>query len=147
MTTIACDGRTMAGDGLITEDDHVCLTDYEKVRGLKDGRIVGFAGNSYNWGPFADWLESGEGEPPKVHENFACIVLTPGGSVLSYDQYGRSFQEQAPAAIGSGARFALAAMDLGKSAHEAVEYACTRDIYSDGTITSLERTIRNLEAA
>ena len=36
--------------------------------------------------------------------------------------------------IGTGSRFALAAMDLGKSAKEAVEYAATRDIYTGGEI-------------
>lgn len=37
-------------------------------------------------------------------------------------------------AYGSGAYFALAAMDFGKSAKEAVEYAMTRDIYSGGKV-------------
>lgn len=37
--------------------------------------------------------------------------------------------------IGSGYRFALAALDHGKSAKEAVEYAATRDIYTGGKIT------------
>lgn len=37
-------------------------------------------------------------------------------------------------AIGSGFKFALAAMDMGKDAFGAVEYACTRDHYSGGLI-------------
>lgn len=37
-------------------------------------------------------------------------------------------------AFGSGANFALAAMDHGKSAKEAVKYAITRDIYSGGRV-------------
>ena len=36
--------------------------------------------------------------------------------------------------FGSGNHFALAAMDHGKSATEAVKYACTRDIYSGGRV-------------
>jgi ATP-dependent protease HslVU (ClpYQ) peptidase subunit len=138
MTTIACDGKSMASDGMITENDHVCLTDYPKLFRLRDGRIAGFCGNAYNWASFADWLDEGAtDEPPKSHEGFGCIVLSPDGSIVSYDEHGRAFPEKAPAAIGSGARFALAAMDFGKTAGEAIEYACTRDIYSGGKITEL----------
>lgn len=35
---------------------------------------------------------------------------------------------------GSGSHFALAALDHDKTAKQAVEYACTRDIYSGGKI-------------
>lgn len=37
-------------------------------------------------------------------------------------------------AIGSGASFALAAMDLGKTAEQAVKYAATRDMCTGGKI-------------
>jgi len=37
-------------------------------------------------------------------------------------------------AFGSGSKFALAAMDHGKSAEDAVKYAMTRDIYSGGKV-------------
>lgn len=40
-------------------------------------------------------------------------------------------------AIGSGWQFALSAMDFGRSAKEAVEYAATRDSCTGGKITSL----------
>lgn len=36
--------------------------------------------------------------------------------------------------IGSGASFALSALDFGKSAKESVEYAMTRDIYTGGKV-------------
>ena len=39
-------------------------------------------------------------------------------------------------AIGSGNRFALAAMDFGKTAKEAVEYAACRDVYTGGKVES-----------
>jgi ATP-dependent protease HslVU (ClpYQ) peptidase subunit len=137
MTTIACDGRSMAGDGLITENDHVCQRDYPKVRRLSDGRIVGLCGNSFNWDAFAAWLEKEEGDPPKMDEGIGVLVLCADGSLWQYNEHGRRFLEAAPCAIGSGQRFALAAMDFGKSASEAVEYACSRDIFSGGQITEL----------
>jgi ATP-dependent protease HslVU (ClpYQ) peptidase subunit len=131
----------MAGDGLITENDHVSATDCAKVRRLADGRVAGFCGNAYNWDSFAAWLDNGSiGEPPKAVEGFGCLVLSPDGSLVSYDEHGRSFPEAAPVAIGSGARFALAAMDFGRSAGEAVAYACTRDIYSGGEVTIIGLT-------
>lgn len=37
--------------------------------------------------------------------------------------------------IGSGQSFALAALDFGKTAKEAVEYAATRDIYTGGQVS------------
>lgn len=41
-------------------------------------------------------------------------------------------------AIGSGTRFALAYMDCGMNAFDAVSMACKRDIYSGGKIRTLE---------
>jgi ATP-dependent protease HslVU (ClpYQ) peptidase subunit len=138
MTTIACDGKSMAGDGLTTDNDVVCSRDTVKVRRLGDGRLVGFCGNGFNYGPFQQWLEGGcEGDPPKVIEGLGCMVLTPAGILLSYDEHGRAYVEKDKWAIGSGQRFALAAMDLGKSAAEAVAYAATRDIFTGGVITAL----------
>jgi hypothetical protein len=64
-------------------------------------------------------------------------VLSPDGTLTTYDQYGREFHESPPYAMGSGRRFALAALDLGKSPREAVAYACTRDVFSGGEITVL----------
>lgn len=42
-----------------------------------------------------------------------------------------------PDAIGSGSPYALAAMDMGASAEEAVRAAMKRDIYTGGTIRTL----------
>lgn len=42
-----------------------------------------------------------------------------------------------PDAIGSGAPYALAAMDMGASAAEAVRAAMKRDIYSGGKVTKI----------
>ena len=37
-------------------------------------------------------------------------------------------------ALGTGQHLALAAMDLGKSAQAAVQYAATRDVYTGGQV-------------
>lgn len=41
-------------------------------------------------------------------------------------------------ACGSGGDFALAALDFGKSATEAVEYAKTRDVYTGGNVNTFK---------
>ncbi len=42
--------------------------------------------------------------------------------------------------FGSGAQFALAALDMGKTAKQAVEYAMTRDIYTGGKVVQYDLT-------
>ncbi len=42
-----------------------------------------------------------------------------------------------PDAIGSGSAYALAAMDMGASAEEAVRAAMKRDIYTGGTVRTI----------
>ncbi|QOI04594.1 Ntn hydrolase family protein [Pseudomonas savastanoi] len=42
-----------------------------------------------------------------------------------------------PDAIGSGAAYALAAMDMGASAEEAVKAAMKRDVYTGGTVRTV----------
>lgn len=143
MTTIATDGNTMAADGRVTEGSEICRDDYRKVRRLKDGRIVGFSGNSYHDDAFATWLENGsKGDVPKgMDAEFCCLVLTPGGDIFTYDQHGRCFCEKPPYAIGSGRKYARSAMELGKTPIEAVSFACRFDIYSGGEIIALWRNV------
>lgn len=146
MTTIACDGKSMAGDGLITDNDIITMTDCRKVSVLEDGRVIGFAGNAYGYAAFAKWLEAGaKGDPPKFCDSdsdITCLVLTPAGQLFTYDKHGYPFEERPPFAIGSGQQFAIAAMDLGKSPEEAVRYACTRDPFSAGDITVISRELK-----
>lgn len=144
MTTIATDGMTMAADGRVTEGSEITQSGYTKIHRLSDGRIVGFTGNAFNDGVFLKWLADGEkGDLPAGLDNeFCCIVLTPGGEVSTYDEHGRKFIEQPPYAVGSGRKWARAAMELGKTPKQAVEFACRFDCYSGGEIKVLSRNIR-----
>jgi ATP-dependent protease HslVU (ClpYQ) peptidase subunit len=138
MTTIACDGESMAGDGRICSGSTIFGSNAEKITLLKDGRIVGVAGNARYQQLFIAWLTNG-GELPELDDEFEALVLRPDGTVLSYDYKGRELQEELPTATGSGREFALAAMDLGASPEEAVKIACERDMMSGGKITVLTR--------
>ena len=138
VTTIATDGQTMAGDGLITAGNVVFGSNCVKVRQLADGRLVGMSGTAYYFEPFCAWLESDD-IVPEMEECFEALVLMPDGTCRSYDHKGRWITEELPSATGSGREFALAAMDLGASPEEAVKIAAGRDTSTGGTITVLSR--------
>jgi len=138
MTTIATDGETMAGDGLVTSGGTIFGRNCVKVFKLKDGRLVGIAGSCHDVEPFLEWLENA-GDKPSLNENFEALVLLPSGVCLAYDERCRAIEEETPTATGSGREIALGAMAVGATAEEAVKAACERDTRSGGTITVLSR--------
>jgi ATP-dependent protease HslVU (ClpYQ) peptidase subunit len=136
VTTVACDGKRMASDGYISAGDVLVETNYRKVHKLEDGRILGFAGNGYNWEPVIDYFKSTAKNKkwPTISGNSSILLLEPNGRCLLYDNEGRSFERTVPVAIGSGWQFALGAMDNGASVEEAVLIASKRDLATGGTI-------------
>jgi hypothetical protein len=101
MSTIATDGKAMAADGLVSSNGTVWANNFEKIAKLPDGRIAGSVGSAYYIGPFVSWLENG-GDFPETGDDFEGLVLSPDGSVRSYDPKGRSIAEEVPTASGSG---------------------------------------------
>lgn len=139
MTTVACDGKSMAGDGLETADNTIVGYSVDKVFKLADGSILGAAGQSSDIKLFMDWLEDDDedSKPPKV-KDFAALVLDTDGQLFYYDDTLAPTQSESPAAIGTGKDHALTAMDMGADAHTAVEMAARRDVFTGGDITSLK---------
>lgn len=136
MTTIATDGKTMAGDGREVEQGTIIGSFCRKVQRLADGRLVGVAGDSIDEQMFRRWLEDGAESKPRLKE-LVALVLYPSGRLDFYDHRLVASPIEAPAAIGSGADHALTAMDCGKSPEEAVEYAARRDPNTGGKTTVL----------
>lgn len=136
MTTIVCDGKRMASDGYISAGDVLVETNYRKVHKLQDGRLIGFAGNGYNWQPVLDYFNSDAKKKKWPHITGGCsiIVLEKDGRVLMYDSEGRIFERSVPAAVGSGWQFALGALDVGATVEQAIEAAAKRDLATGGTI-------------
>lgn len=134
MTTIATDGKSMAGDGLVNCGGTITDTEFAKVRRLSDGSIVGFAGSVYDVETFLFWMENGQSSELKLSENFCALHVT-GAGVFSFDNRGQRIAEPVRATTGSGGDFALAAMDCGLTPEQAVQMACARDIHSGGKIT------------
>lgn len=136
MTTIATDGKTMAGDSLTTGGNHR-VAFHPKVKRAADGSLFGCSGLSWCGERFARWMTEG-GEKPELHDEFSALVLKPDGTVEYYCQKLEPVSYVVPMAIGSGDDLAIGAMLAGKTPAEAVAIAIERDKNSGGTITVLE---------
>ena len=147
MTTIAVDLKNgkIATD---TQNTDSAGTAYrcKKVDFLKDGSVFLGSGHLLSIGKARRWAEKrfDEGWRPdwdelfgKYSDDFAfsCIVIRPNGDVTLIDDE----MEPQPVfddhlAIGSGGCYAMAAMDAGATAEEAVWIACKRDLYTSGPV-------------
>jgi ATP-dependent protease HslVU (ClpYQ) peptidase subunit len=140
MTTVATDGKSMAADGLSLDGDGlICSLIIRKARRLKDGRVMGAAGNPFDLDALEQWLNEG-GDFPELQddEEFDLLVLETNGSVFSYAKLGRRSSELLPIAIGSGRELAVGAMEAGATPFEAVEIACKRHNGSGGKIIAFD---------
>lgn len=137
MTTIAWDGRTLAGDrrgnagGMAYE--------LSKIRRTADGRLLGFSGDIGVGMLMLDWLDRGGARPPQQDTDRWATVLeiTPDGACWCHGRDSRWRIEQPFFAIGSGRDFALAAMALGRSAAEAVDLAARFDTGTGNGVDAL----------
>lgn len=154
MTTIAVKDGIMVGDGRCSLGSTVIKDDMVKVFWINN-HLMGGAGRARSISTFADWLQKHTdytivnqevGDlvdliPPVLQddEEFTALVLTPDKQVLMYDgNVALNLGHDVPASIGSGSVFAIAAMDAGSSAEDAVKIAMKRDVYSGGTISTVQ---------
>lgn len=112
MTTIACDGRTVAADGQMQDNG-------------------AFA-------PISDWIADGADieKLPKIGE-FSVIEFGPEQAFAYSHDIPYPDPYNYPCAFGSGQPFALAAMQLGKGAVDAVRVAMELDPGSGGEVTRI----------
>lgn len=144
----------MASDGQITFGGRIDNYSMKKVRKI-NGCLVGGAGRLASVLQFFDWFQDWsdaqqvQGDAPHVKvfvpegiddEDFNGLVVFADGVVFIYEGGKKSYQlnGQDYFAIGSGSDYALAAMDAGADATQAVSVAIHRDIYSGGEIFSEE---------
>lgn len=138
MTTIACDGKSMAGDGAAFVRGTRISWDSVKVCLMPGGVLMGSCGSDVDLTKFKRWLESGAHmEPPTLEEEFGALLLDPSGRVEIVSSSCIGQEAKAPIAIGSGMDLAIGAMDAGLSAEAAVEIASRRDPHTGGKITVL----------
>jgi len=154
LTTIAVKDGIMVGDGRCSLGSTVIKDDMVKVFWVNN-HLMGGAGRARSISTFAQWLQKHTdytivnqevGDlvdliPPVLQddEEFTALVLTPDKQVLMYDgNVALNLGHDVQASIGSGSVFALAAMDAGASAEDAVKIAMKRDVYSGGEITVVQ---------
>lgn len=154
MTTIAVKDGIMVGDGRCSLGSTVIKDDIVKVFWINN-HLMGGAGRARSISTFAQWLQKHTdytivnqevGDlvdliPPVLQddEEFTALVLTPDRQVLMYDgNVALNLGQDVTASIGSGSVFAIAAMDAGASAEDAVKIAMKRDVYSGGEITVVQ---------
>lgn len=146
MTTIATDGKSMAGDGQRDHRGTVTNLNAEKIRRLPDGRLVGTSGDVAFGEMFVEWLENGGDRPEyKGDGGFTALILMPCGELMLAGQDCHPCTINAPYAIGSGMDLAIGAMAAGASPAEAVEIAAAFDPHTGGVIASFDRTILQTE--
>lgn len=140
MTTIAWDGKNLAADTLVGLDGSVYeyKTKIEVVKTAFETYQFASCGQSQDAYIFIEWLKSGmKDNRPHVSEGFCAILIINHKQVYQVEH--KLFLEHiaGKTAIGSGWMWAKAALDLGKNAIEAVEYAITKDLYSGGEVHSI----------
>lgn len=135
MTTIIYDHKRkqIAVDSRCTGGGNIFSDSFDKVVINKEGHLCFMSGQGSERENYAN-LKHGD----KVNVSFYCCSLTiKDGSVyycVESDGVLSSSKLQYSLAIGSGSEFATGALDHGKSAREAVEYAITKDCYSGGKV-------------
>ena len=138
MTTIACDGREIAADGLVTSDNFRMERNARKIL-VEDGAIYAIAGTQCLMRPLVDWVKAGA-DPDKLPKfgEMAWGLLVISRTRAVHYQSRCHFPEEVsyPFTTGSGREIALGAMRAGRSAREAVEIACEEDVWSGGKILS-----------
>lgn len=134
MTTIATDGKTIAADSRAV-GNFILQGNVNKLKRLKDGRILGTCGELWETHAVAGWLD-GKRDKPKVSEGFGALVL--GESLILYRDNLEPMEIPPPYSIGSGCGHAIGAMLAGASPREAIKISIKLDENTGGRIRVME---------
>lgn len=141
MTTVAFDGKTLAADACMIVDGRKYRYS-GKIKRLKNGCLVGFAGIVSTGQALMEWLETADDnkKPETTEEEDAeAILISPTGNIMFCDRNGGMiWTEDRQAAIGSGGDLALGALLSGATAVQAVQLAIERDPNSGFEVISLD---------
>lgn len=142
MTTIAYRDGVMAAESLITADGMRAGVVRAKLARSPQGHIGGAAGTLGSNIQFAIWVEAGmpKSKAPQLDDDrFDALLVAPDGAMFYVCRRLTLCQFDAPfAAIGSGERYAMAAMEMGASAERAIDVAMKFDTDSGGDIAVME---------
>lgn len=104
MTTIATDGRAMAGDGRLVVQDIIASDCSVKVQRIAGGILVGGCGSEVDQRRLVSWIEAGAkiDDVPSVASDFGALALHPDGRLFIHASKVVGVEIQAPFALGSG---------------------------------------------
>ncbi len=136
MTTIACDGKSIAGDCKVTGNGMIHSVTTPKVFKLANGSVVGISGTVYFYSEAVRFL-NGELDAIDFGNEFEAIILHADGRAECMDGKGRRYEQPSPCATGSGTAAALAAMAMGADAAQAVRISMAIDMGTGGALTVL----------
>ena len=136
MTTIAFRDGILAADSRETDESITLNNTCKKVFKLKDGSLFGGAGKAEDVSRLESALKKGFSLP--TLDEVSGLLIDTKGRIWLYE--GNIWQRVKSKyyAIGSGNAFALAAMDAGATAIEAVRIGIKRDPYSGGRVSSVK---------
>lgn len=137
MTTIVYRDGVLAGDSRVTIDDMVSTDKQTKVHKLRDGRLYGWAGGVEDAERLRQALR--KNAPPPALQEISALLIDTDGAIHLYE--GNIWIEQKGEpyyAVGSGAPYALGALDAGCSALDAAKIAIKRDINSGGKVRTVK---------
>lgn len=147
MTTIAYDGKTIASDSQTTSNFHGIKTFGSKVRVMKDGGIYFLSGLVPATEVFIETFSYLKSSNPLV-KNVKLLYLYPCKTKVVIrtitDGTFVEYPPNVPYALGSGAKIALAIMNMGLPAARAVEEASKVDASTGGKIEVI--TLNDLNA-
>jgi len=130
-------------DGRVYDDNHVKLFkdigEYKAVVGAGDAQEIMDTLDMLREVPF-EIFRTLEAEDPKepIFKGSTILAVVDGreSEELWLLQGAKSILMDKQWAFGSGGEFALAAMDLGQTAQQAVKFASKRDLFTGGKIQS-----------
>jgi 20S proteasome alpha/beta subunit len=128
---IAVDSRATAS-GLITSDDE------QKWHVDADGAVWFLSGCISDYDLLFDCFKNGDRayDLPEIPDAIAFVVRDGCVSIRGVTDKGEAWTQKLTGnrCLGSGSTLALAALDFGCKAVDAVKYAATRDCYSGGAV-------------
>lgn len=132
MTTVAYRDGVLAADSRITAADMVVTDKATKVHRLRDGSLFGHAGSVEDAERLKRALVKGHDAPKDL--DVIALLVHPDGTITLFEGNLWIKQTDPYYAIGSGAPYALGAMDAGADAPSAALIGSRRDTSSGGRI-------------
>ena len=141
MTVIVYDheNKTIAFDSRMTCDGMIVTDEYQKQI-TTEGNVYFGSGMVHEIRSVIEAYENKTAFDGEVSCDIICTSIADGGAGSLHVNGGKVIHEilDFDYAIGSGADWAIAALDFGQSAKGAAEYACTKNVYCGGEIKEYE---------